>query len=315
MPPYSLVKSSNDAYCPPYTPTVVVFGGTSGIGKAMAKRLGEQLQGRIHIIIVGRNKAAADDVFNSLPLPPAGDGDDDQDYVRKFVSCDLSLMKNLRKATEEISKIFPKINYIIMTSGQATFGRKRETEEGIDSQLVMRYYWKFAAINDLLPGLRAAGDAGEAAGAFSVLGNGLGPKIDFNDLGGRKNHYLGVVPLMQGAVYGDLMLSMYAEKEHGIAFTHMFPGMVDTEANSPAAFNFWLWKFFAALIIPLAWAFFIRVEVSAENMVYGLLSGEKGFYQRDTKANSVGPRNVNYTEEQKKIFWEHCLEATRSVPR
>lgn len=108
---------------------------------------------------------------------------------------------------------------------------------------------------------------------------------------------------------------MYAEREPDIAFTHMFPGMVDTEANRPSSVSSWLAKLLFVIIRPLAVLLFIKVEVSAENMVYGLLNGERGFYQRNTVADNVGPRNVSYAESDRQAFWEHSLRATRSVPR
>ncbi|KAJ2922974.1 hypothetical protein H1R20_g14132, partial [Candolleomyces eurysporus] len=314
MPPFALVKASNDGYCPLYVPVVVVFGGTSGIGKAMTRRLSEQLDGRIHVIVVGRNKASADALFSSLPKP-TGSKQELERCGYEFIYCDISLMKNVHQAAQDIAQRCPKINYLILTSGKVSFGRRKETEEGLNPQLVLRYYYKFAIVNDLLPNLRAAKDVGQAAGVFVVLGNGLGPKINFQDLGVKKYHRYGVGPALQGVVYGDLMLAMYAEREPDIAFTHMYPGMVDTEANRPSAVSFWLFKLLIFLLRPLAVLLFIKVDVSAENMVYGLLNGERGFYQRNTVADNVGPRNVSYSESDRQAFWEHSLSATQSVPR
>ncbi|KAJ2922975.1 hypothetical protein H1R20_g14133, partial [Candolleomyces eurysporus] len=314
MPPFALVKASNDGYCPLYVPVVVVFGGTSGIGKAMTRRLSEQLDGRIHVIVVGRNKASADALFSSLPKP-TGSKQELERCGYEFIYCDISLMKNVHQAAQAIAQRCPKINYLILASGKAFFGKRKETEEGLDSQLVLRYYWKFAITNDLLPNLRAAKDAGQAAGVFVILAHGVGPKINFQDLGVKNYHRYGVGPMFQGVSYGDLMLAMYAEREPDIAFTHMFPGMVDTEANRPSAVSSWLAKLLMLLLRPLAVLFYIKVDVSAENMVYGLLNGERGFYQRNTVADNVGPRNVSYAESDRQAFWEHSLSATRSVPR
>lgn len=207
MPPFALVKASNDGYCPPYVPVVVVFGGTSGIGKAMTKRLSKQLDGRVHVIVVGRNKVAADALFSSLPNP-TGSQQELERCGYEFIPCDISLMRNVHQAAEDIAKRCPKINYLILASGKAFFGKRKETEEGLNSQLVLRYYWKFAVINDLLSNLRAAKDIGEAAGVFVILGNGMGPKINFDDLGVKRHHRYGVGPLSQGMSYGDLMLSV-----------------------------------------------------------------------------------------------------------
>ncbi|KDR68831.1 hypothetical protein GALMADRAFT_215434 [Galerina marginata CBS 339.88] len=314
MPPFALIKASNDGYCPPYVPVVVVFGGTSGIGKAMTKRLSEQLDGWVHIIVVGRNKAAADALFTSLPKP-TGSQQELERCGYEFISCDILLMKNVHQAADDIARRCPKINYLILASGKPIFGNMEETEEGLNSQLALRYYWKFAVTNDLLLNLRAAKDIGQAAGVFVILGNGMGPKINFDDLGVKKYHQYGVGPIWKGVSYGDLMLAMYAEREPAIAFTHMYPGLVNTEGNSPSAVSSWIAKLLLLLLRPLAVLFFIKVDVSAENMIFGLLNGERGFYQRNTVADNIGPRNVSYSESDKQAFWEHSLSATRSVPR
>ena len=105
--------------------------------------------------------------------------------------------------------------------------------------------------------------------------------------------------------------------EHGYAIAvgiapETFPGGVDTEAN---IFENLFMKIFTFLIRPLIWLFYIKVDVSAENMLYALLTGNRGFYQRNTKAKEVGPRGFTRSEEERKVFFEHCLEVTGSVPQ
>jgi len=45
-------------------------------------------------------------------------------------------MKNIHQAAEDITERCPKINYLILTSGKAFFGKRKETEV-LDSQLVL----------------------------------------------------------------------------------------------------------------------------------------------------------------------------------
>lgn len=208
MPPLKQVKASNDAYCPPYVPVVVVFGGTSGIGLAMTRRLAEQLHGRIHLIVVGRNKVVADKLFASLPTLHTTDENPKPECTYEFTSCDLVLMSNVHQACTEISSRCPKINYIVLASGASWLGARDETEEGIDKLFALRFYWKFPVINDLLPRLSAARERGEAAGVFTIGGDGRGPKIDFGDLGAKRNYWWGVGPMIQGYLYVDLMLAV-----------------------------------------------------------------------------------------------------------
>lgn len=211
MPPLQQARASNDAYRPPYVPVVVVFGGTSGIGLAMTRRLAEQTKGRIHLIVVGRNKVAADKLFATLPKPPSNDRDERQSSAHctyEFISCDLVLMSNVHQACADISSRCPKINYIVLASGAAWLGARDETVEGIDKLLALRFYWKFAVINDLLPTLRAARERGEAAGVLAISGDGRGPKVDLQDLGVKRNYWWGAGAMLQGVPYGELTLAV-----------------------------------------------------------------------------------------------------------
>jgi hypothetical protein len=92
----------------------------------------------------------------------------------------------------------------------------------------------------------------------------------------------------------------------------MYCGMVATEANSPAATSLVWLKFILWLLQPLFRLIMISPSTSGENMTYGLLKGDRGFTQRNYNADSVGPRNVNYSEKEKELFWEHCLQITGS---
>ena len=195
MPSFRLAKASNDAYSPSYAPVVVVFGGTSGIGRAMTKRLAEQLQGRVHIVIVGRNKPEADKLFATLPTPtslgsPGAQLGTEPECTREFIYCDLYLMSNVHRVCAEILSRFPKINYLVLTAGAASFGARCETEEGIDRLFALRFYWKFAAINDLLPGLRAARDRGRRQVPLYVWEWGMGRRSTLKTWGPRQ-HFCG----------------------------------------------------------------------------------------------------------------------------
>ena len=165
----------------------------------MVEILSRHLNGRIHIVLVGRNKGVAESIIASLPHA--------EESTYEFIYCNVMLMKNVHALAKDLSSKLPKINYLVHCAGVFGLGGRDETEEGIDSRLAARYYSRFALTNDLLPLLRNAKNMGEPASVLSVQGAGMGPEIDLEDLGLKKN-YTGYKAMMQSLSYNDLMVAV-----------------------------------------------------------------------------------------------------------
>ena len=199
MPTLTLARASNAAFHSSYQPVAVFVGGTSGIGKAMVERFARFTKGNGSIIIVGRNRAAAETIFASLP--PDGTS------AREFIKCDATLMSNVHTAAQEILSRYSKINYLILTPGVLSLKGRDETTEGIDKKLAVHYYARWRFIYDLLPSLERAKEAGEEAKILSVLAAGKGGEIDVDDLGLKKSFSLSSAA-MAAPTYTDLMMEV-----------------------------------------------------------------------------------------------------------
>jgi NAD(P)-dependent dehydrogenase (short-subunit alcohol dehydrogenase family) len=225
MPTLAVAKSSNAGYHPSYLPVAVIFGGTSGIGQAMTETLAAYLNGRVHIVIVARNKVAADNIIASLPKPTASEAAGSK---YEFMACDVTLMKGVHAACRELSERLPKINFLVLSAGVFSFSGREETEEGIDKKMASRYYSRWAIINGLLPSLRKAKEAGEDASVLSILGAGMGPEVDLEDLGLKKG-YSGWKAMTQTIGYNDLMIAVcYSISFHHISLTEKLSGICQT---------------------------------------------------------------------------------------
>ncbi len=122
------IRASNASIFSSLTaPTAVFFGGTAGIGQAMAQSLASHTQGNANIIIVGRNAKAAQEIIDSFPRPSSS-----VKPVHEFVSCDASLMSNVASATEEVKKHLgeKKVDFLVLTTGYLTTAGREETKEG-----------------------------------------------------------------------------------------------------------------------------------------------------------------------------------------
>jgi NAD(P)-dependent dehydrogenase (short-subunit alcohol dehydrogenase family) len=203
----------------PYHPVAVFVGGTSGIGAGMARAFARHRNGDAHIVLVGRNRAAAEEIIASFPAPAS------KGAKYEFVECDVMLMKNIRRTTEDLRQRLPKVNFLVLSPGILTMQGRTETEEGIDKKLALHYYarWRFtyecvvvlcavfagcSRVCSLIPLLQKATDAGEDAKVMTVLSAGIeGGPIDLNDLGLKKNYTLSNTA-KSASTYNDLMIQV-----------------------------------------------------------------------------------------------------------
>ncbi len=205
MPDLATAKASNSKFSPSYIPVAVVVGGNSGIGEAIVKAIARYTEGKVHLIIISRNRTTAEKILTSLPTATAEDG---RPALREFVFCDAELMENIKNTAADLSARLTKINYLVLSAGYADlWSGRQETAEGIDKLLGLRYYSRFKYIYELLPLLRNAKEAGEDASVLSVLASGMGRAIDVNDLGLKHSYQAYKATLVSGS-YNDVMVEV-----------------------------------------------------------------------------------------------------------
>lgn len=170
----------------------------------MAQALAKQLKGRVHIILIGRNKAAADAILASMH--PASQETPEAGY--EFIACDLTLMAKIRDMTDQLRARVPKVNFLVHCAAIADLSGRVDTEEGLDLKLASRYYSRFALTYGLLAPLQRAADAGEKVSVQTVMGAGFGKgQILMDDLGLKKS-YTAIKALREATGYNDLMVAV-----------------------------------------------------------------------------------------------------------
>ncbi|KAF9460154.1 NAD-P-binding protein [Collybia nuda] len=290
-----------------YEPVGVFIGGTSGVGRAMAQAFHSYTGGKCHIIIIGRNRAAAESIFALMDEPT----NTSIKLKREFIHCDVYLMKNIKETSRVLLALLPHINFLILSAGYGSILNDRdETVEGMAGQLVTRYYSRWRFIHELLPLMRNASEGGLDAKVMSVLGAQRYKviSVDLDDLALKKS-YWGWKAAIQSVNYNDYMMEEYAIREPTIAFTHIYPGIVNTPAIS-RIFDFWLFRPFSPIFQALCDYFLVNAEDCASYMWYGLLDGEKGFFRRDNLGNCLGMQGYESSARIRQIVWDHSMRET-----
>ncbi|KAF8330898.1 NAD(P)-binding protein [Cantharellus anzutake] len=287
-------KQQNEAATLPPKPVALFVGGTSGIGKASVEALARYAKGNIHIIIVGRNETAANQIISSLPQSP------ESNY--EFVHCDVSLMSNISSFARSLSSRLTKLNYLFLSTGYLSTEAFKPTSEGIDQRLAVTYYSRFKFIQEFLPLLQEAKQLGEAARVVVVLASGHGKPLDLDNLGLKKKH-TPFLSLFYGPACTELAVEEFAARNPAISFTHIHPGLVDT----PILSNFWLTKYFVWIMRLL---FLKKAEDCAEWMLCPLLGDafESGAFHLNEYAEPVPPQTLHITPERQKAVYDHSVE-------
>ncbi|KAJ3527087.1 hypothetical protein NMY22_g9911 [Coprinellus aureogranulatus] len=303
-PSLSAIRSANLSKLPTrYTPVGVFVGGTSGIGQAMAEAFVQMTKGKATVVLVGRNKTAAESIIANL-----SNSADSEESKFEFVQCDVTLMRNVAAASKEILSKHSRINYLVLTPGFISMKGFDPTDEGIDRKLACHYYGRWKFISELLPALKSAKTEGQDAKVFSVMAASRGGAINLDDLGLKKTYSV-TTSALTAPTYNDLMMEAYAEQNPDITFTHAYPGPVAT--NFAAASESRTMRTFAPLVKALYRPFAVSPAASAAYMWRGILEHTDGAFRIGSRGENLEKMNYFGDEEQRKALWEHTMEATK----
>ena len=196
--------------------TVVLTGGTSGIGRAAAFQL-------VHLgadlVLVARNREKTEQVGQALRAA-GGSGN------VAIEIADLSLMADTRALAKRIVNHYPAVHVLINNAG-ALFNQRETTVEGIEKTLATDLLSPFLLTELLRPALTT----GRPARIVNVSSGGMYTRgIDLDNMDSARGAYNGAEAYARAKRGLVMMTELWAEElaASGISVHAMHPGWVDT---------------------------------------------------------------------------------------
>ncbi len=195
--------------------TIVVQGGTDGIGRAVAEA---SLDRGDRVVVLGR------DVEKAARMRDHARSVDAEERLQVVVD-DLSSIAANRRAVEQISHLTQRVDALVLCARHYSTWR-RESVDGLESTFALFYLSRYLLLHGLTPLLRrsAAPVVVDVAGSPGTLA-----AISWDDLQLRHG-YDGQRALMQGGAANDLLVTAFAadHDRHGVAAVLVDPGMVSS---------------------------------------------------------------------------------------
>ena len=184
--------------------TVLVTGGTGGIGKATA--LGLATMGA-HVAITGRDRGRTEDAAREIRA--AGGG-----QVDVFVA-DLSSQAEVRRLADEVLQRLPRIDVLVNNVG-GYWNTRHVTADGLERTFALNHLAPFLLTNLLLDRLKQSAPARVVTVSSNAQAMG---RIDFDDLQGERS-YSGARAYNQSKLANVLFTYELARRLHGAPSGH-----------------------------------------------------------------------------------------------
>lgn len=273
--------------------TVLITGGTNGIGKAAALEIAKQ---GATVIIVGRDKTKTEAVANELRTASGNKS-------VEFLLADLSSQKDIHKLASDFKAKHSRLDVLVNNAG-GFFDKRKTTVDGLEYTFAFNHLGYFLLTNLLLDVLKASAPSRIVNVSSAAQAPG---KIAWDDLQFSKN-YGGMKAYYQSKLANVMFTYELAKRlgNTGVTVNALHPGVVNSGFGDGAkgfiGFAFGLIKRFQA----------ISPEQGADTVIYLATSpeveGVTGKYFDKRKPKQTNP--ISYDDAANKRLWE---ESTKLV--
>ncbi len=271
--------------------TVLVTGGTGGIGRATAEGLA-RLGARVGIVGRDRTRAehAADEIRERTGAGP----------VDVFVA-DLSAQTEVRHLAEDVLSTYPRLDVLVNNVG-GYWAHRHISADGLEHTFALNHLAPFLLTNLLLERLTTSGSSrvvNVSSGAQSM------GRIDFDDLQGARR-YNGQRAYNQSKLANVLFTYELSRRIEGtgVTATVLHPGVVRTSFGQEDSGR-WM-----RLMLPAVRPFMKTPEQGARTPVYLASSPEVAGVTGAYFANSRPKRSskASYDPDLARRLWEASAE-------
>ena len=271
--------------------TVLITGGTGGIGRAAATALAAM---GARVGITGRDRARSDEAAAAIARESGNPA------VDVFVA-DLSSRAEVRRLAGEVLATYPRLDVLLNNAG-GFWAHRHVTADGLEHTFALNHLAPFLLTNLLLERLIASAPARVVTVSSGAQAMG---RIDFDDLMGARK-YSGQQAYNQSKLANVMFTYELARRLEGTGVTAnaLHPGVTNTgfSAEDPAR-GF-------GLLIAIARPFMKSPERGADTAVYLASSpeveGVTGRYFADRKAKTSN--KSSYDTATTARLWEVSAE-------
>lgn len=196
---------------------ILITGGTSGVGKAIASGLAK-LGARI--VILSRNRERGEEALRDIAEATGND-------TGEYLAADLSLQSSIRQAGEAFKRKYDRLDALV-NAGGAVYFEKELTPEGIERTFAVNYLSHFTLTNELLDLLKESRPSRviTVAGAPRFLKNA---SFDFEDVQ-QVNRFSGLRATAQALFARVIFTSELARRLEGtgVAALAFHPGLIQS---------------------------------------------------------------------------------------
>jgi retinol dehydrogenase 14 len=272
--------------------TVLITGGTSGIGKAAAVALAAM---DANVVIVGRNQERGEAAVEEIRARSHNES-------VELLLADLSVQSEVRRLAEEFQERYDRLDVLANNAGLVQ-SKRTETPDGIETTLAINHLAPFLLTNLLLERLEQSAPSRVITVSSEAQRWG---KMDFEDMQSRRK-YRGF-PVYGMTKLANIMFSYeFAERLNGagVTATCLHPGSVGTNFGQnnrgPMALFFRTFK-----------PFMRSAEQGADTLVWLASSpevdGVSGKYFSDRK--EIEAQKGAYDRAARRRLWEISEELT-----